>query len=114
MGKCTCGTWNTDSAKFCRNCGKILIAPNSNSKIYSSSSRNNDKSSSLSINGNTLKQTQDTKGLINENSRSSGLSEGTKWIFTVILIIAGIALIAGGYSAPLAGACGFAIKTIWD
>lgn len=22
--KCTCGTWNNDSAKFCRNCGKQI------------------------------------------------------------------------------------------
>lgn len=25
--KCECGTWNNDAAKFCRNCGKKILAP---------------------------------------------------------------------------------------
>lgn len=24
MSKCSCGVWNTDNAKYCRNCGKPL------------------------------------------------------------------------------------------
>ena len=115
MSKCSiCNTWNTDSAKFCRNCGKSLVPPIVHDPINPLSSRHYNPPTSSASNTSSLKQNESTKSHLDDNPSPSGMSEGTKWFFTVLLIIVGIALIAGGYSAPIAAACAYTIKKIWD
>lgn len=39
--KCDCGTWNNNSAKFCRNCGKKIMPSNSAAFTTKSTSTHN-------------------------------------------------------------------------
>lgn len=48
MSKCSCGTWNVDNAKYCRNCGKKLsdtTSTQSNHNYQSSTSSNSSSDS---------------------------------------------------------------------
>lgn len=63
--KCSCGIWNNDSAKFCRNCGKKL------SLISSEKTKSGHNSTSTG----------------NQNSSRSEMGETAKFIIGAICII---------------------------
>lgn len=100
--KCTCGTWNSDQARFCRNCG---------SKIVSSYNKDNSVSSIQS------KHTATTNNYsLNSTSSSSEMGTGGKLFLSVICIAAfiGISVATGGIGSISAFALYPAYKAIWD
>lgn len=99
--KCkACNTWNVDSAKYCRNCGKSISAPKNT--LTDNLSSANTSPSPASNSSSTVDTSSDDSGVV------------VKWIITIVLIILGIALLVGGYTAPLIAACAYSIKKVWD
>lgn len=101
--KCSCGTWNNDSANYCRNCGKKL--PQQNNSTTDSIQKSHEQSST----GQAKKMS------------TSSLS-GSDWeivgkIFLTILSIAafiGISIASGGIGAISGVVLVPLLKQIWD
>lgn len=93
MGKCNCGTWNSDTAKFCRNCGTKLtyVAP----KVYE-----HKETKTVKTNTNTTpKRTSDTEKVI-----------GT--IFFIGLFIV-LCICTSGIATPLIVALVLGLRQLW-
>lgn len=101
--KCTCGTWNNDSAKYCRNCGKKLSQQNPGT---GSTIQNSYKQPNTSQNNYTP----------TSESSNSEMGTGVKLFLTVlcIAVFIGISVVTGGIGTISAVVMYPALKHIWD
>jgi len=92
--KCSCGTWNNDSAKYCRNCGKKLTISSPHTQPSNHSS---------------------TKYETSGTSSSGEMGVGGKIILTIIGIAAfiGISVATGGIGSISGVVLGAMIWQIW-
>ena len=100
--KCTCGTWNTDQARFCRNCGaKLVPKPNSTNSISTNHKSNISSTNTYSPRSKTS---------------SSEMGIGGKLVLSVICIAAfiGISIATGGIGSISGVVLYPAFKQIWN
>lgn len=100
--KCTCGTWNSDQARFCRNCGTKLVPKPNNTNSVSTNQKSNISSTNTYSSSST--------------SSSSEMGTGGKLVLSVICIAAfiGISVATGGIGSISAVVLYPAFKQIWN
>lgn len=89
--QCKCGTWNNDSAKYCRNCGRELYQQDQTDTF-----QNNDTPTSESSN--------------------SGIGIVMKLFLTVLCfaVVIGVIVATDGIGTVIAAGLYSALKKIWD